>query len=172
MAGDVLRVLIVKLSSLGDVVHSMPAVQDIRRALPDARVDWVVERSFAPLVQRCEGVDNVIGCELRRWRKSPLSAQTRAEWKSFSDQLRSQAYDAVIDLQGLTKSALVARTVRLAPEGRRIAMANRTDGSSYERPTRWVADVAITLPVHVHAVTRGREPVSYTHLTLPTILLV
>jgi heptosyltransferase-1 len=151
------KILIVKLSSLGDVVHSMPAVQDIRRALPHAQVDWVVERSFAPLVQRCEGVDGVIGCELRRWRKSPLSAQTRAEWKSFSDQLRSQAYDAVIDLQGLTKSALVARTVRLAPQGRRIAMANRTEGSSYEPPTRWVADVAITLPVHVHAVTRGRE---------------
>ena len=152
-----MKILIVKLSSLGDVVHSMPAVQDIRQALPHAQVDWVVERSFAPLVQRCEGVDGVIGCELRRWRKSPLAAQTRAEWKSFSEQLRSQAYDAVIDLQGLTKSALVARTVRLAPQGRRIAMANRTEGSSYEPPTRWVADVAITLPVHVHAVTRGRE---------------
>jgi heptosyltransferase-1 len=49
-----LKILIVKLSSLGDVVHAMPAVQDIRRAWPQAQIDWVVERSFAPLLQRCK----------------------------------------------------------------------------------------------------------------------
>ena len=64
-----LKVLIVKLSSLGDVVHAMPAVQDIRQALPQAQIDWVVERNFAPLVRRCAGVNRVIECELRRWRK-------------------------------------------------------------------------------------------------------
>ena len=68
-----MKILIVKLSSLGDVVHAMPAVQDIRAALPDAQIDWVVERGFAPLVQRCEGVRRVVGCELRRWSKSLLS---------------------------------------------------------------------------------------------------
>ena len=72
-----MRVLIVKLSSLGDVVHAMPAVQDILRAVPGAQIDWVVERGFAPLVRRCEGVDRVIECALRRWRKAPLSAATR-----------------------------------------------------------------------------------------------
>ena len=77
------NILIVKLSSLGDVVHAMPAVQDIRAAMPQARIDWVVEEAFAPLVQRCEGVQAVIGCELRRWRKSPLGAQTRQEWRAF-----------------------------------------------------------------------------------------
>ena len=103
-----MKVLIVKLSSLGDVVHAMPAVQDIRRALPQTRIDWVVERGFAPLVARCEGVGRVIPCEIRRWRKAPLSAQTRVEWAAFRADLQSQAYDAVIDLQGLSKSALVA----------------------------------------------------------------
>ena len=67
-----MNILIVKLSSLGDVVHAMPAVQDIRRALPQARIDWVVERGFAPLVQRCEGVRRVVPLELRRWSKAPL----------------------------------------------------------------------------------------------------
>lgn len=152
-----MKILIVKLSSLGDVVHTMPAVQDIRRALPDAQVNWVVEQSFVPLVQRCEGVQEVIGCELRRWRKSPLGAHTRSAWRTFSDQLRSHAYDAVIDLQGLTKSALVARAARLTEHGKRYALANRTEGSSWEAPTRWLADVAIAMAPRVHAVTRSRE---------------
>jgi heptosyltransferase-1 len=151
------NILLVKLSSLGDVVHAMPAVQDLRAALPDARIDWVLERAFAPLVQRCEGVQRVIPCELRRWRKAPLARATRAEWRAFRQDLHAQAYDAVIDLQGLTKSALVAHMARLAPGGKRYAMANRTAGSSYEAPTRWVADVAIPLDPQVHAVQRSRE---------------
>ena len=113
------RVLIVKLSSLGDVVHAMPAVQDIRRALPGVQIDWVVERAFMPLLSRCEGVGRVIACDLRRWRKNPLTAQTRQEWRAFRSDLRSEAYDAVIDLQGLTKSALVSRMARTTSTGRR-----------------------------------------------------
>ncbi|WP_374663661.1 lipopolysaccharide heptosyltransferase I [Ramlibacter sp.] len=151
-----MKILIVKLSSLGDVVHAMPAVQDILAAVPDAQVDWVVERGFAPLVARCRGVHRVVPCELRRWRREPLSADTRAAWRAFRADLRQEAYDAVIDLQGLAKSALVARLARLAPGGRRFAMANRTEGSSYEAPTRWVADVAIPLAPRVHAVQRSR----------------
>jgi heptosyltransferase-1 len=152
-----LNILIVKLSSLGDVVHAMPAVQDIRRALPQANIDWVVERSFAPLAQRCAGLRRVIPCELRRWRKAPFTAATRAEWAAFKSELRREAYDAVIDLQGLSKSALVAWLAHLAPGGRRYALANRTDGSAYEAPTRWVADVAVRIEPHVHAVRRSRE---------------
>lgn len=150
------KVLIVKLSSLGDVVHAMPAVQDLRAELPGVHIDWVVERAFAPLVTRCEGVGQVIPCELRRWRKSPFVAQTRAEWRAFKAALQAQAYDAVIDLQGLTKSALVAWLALTSNDGRRFAMANQTEGSGYEAPTRWVADEAITLEPHVHAVQRSR----------------
>jgi len=151
------RILIVKLSSLGDVVHAMPAVQDIRRAWPLAQLDWVVERGFAPLVRRCEGVGRVIECELRRWRKAPLARQTRQAWRAFRTELQAQAYDAVIDLQGLTKSALVARVARLAPGGLRYALANQTEGSGYEAPTRWVADVAIRIEPRIHAVDRSRQ---------------
>ncbi len=151
-----MKILIVKLSSLGDVVHAMPAVQDLRRAFPQASIDWVVEKGFAPLVQRCEGVRRVIPCELRRWRKKPWAANTRAQWRAFKAELQQETYDAVIDLQGLTKSALVAWLARLTPTGRRYGLANRTDGSGFEAPTRWVADVAVRVEPHIHAVHRSR----------------
>ena len=151
-----MKLLIVKLSSLGDVVHAMPAVQDVLAAFPGAQVDWVVERGFAPLVQRCAGVHRVIPCELRRWRKAPLARDTRLAWRAFRAELKREAYDAIIDLQGLTKSALVAHMARLAPGGKRYALANRTEGSGYEAPTRWVADVALPVKTQSHAVQRSR----------------
>lgn len=151
-----MNVLIVKLSSLGDVVHAMPAVQDLRRARPEARIDWVVEPAFAPLVARCDGVRRVVGCALRQWSRAPLARPTRSAWRAFREQLREQAYDAVIDLQGLTKSALVAHAARLAPQGRRYALANRTEGSGWEAPTRWVADVAVPVAARTPAVLRSR----------------
>ena len=152
-----MKILLVKLSSLGDVVHTLPVVQDIRAALPGAQIDWVVEKSFAPLLARCPGLHRVIACEIRRWRKSFWTAATRGEWRAFKAQLQQDAYDAVIDLQGLSKSALVARLARLSPGGKRYALANQTDGSAYEAPTRWVADVAIHITPHTHAVQRSRE---------------
>lgn len=149
-------ILIVKLSSLGDVVHAMPAVQDLRRAFPQAQIDWVVEGAFAPLVARCDAVNHVIACDLRRWRKAPLAAATRREWKAFKCQLQAHAYDAVIDLQGLSKSALVSWLARTTPGGKRYGLANQTEGSGFEAPARWVADVAIEIEPHVHAVQRSR----------------
>jgi heptosyltransferase I len=150
------RVLIVKLSSLGDVVHAMPAVQDVLACVPGVQVDWVVERAFAPLVERCEGVSLVIPCELRRWARAPLAVETRAEWRTFRKALRATRYDAVLDLQGLTKSALVARAARTSESGRRFALGNRTDGAGWEPPTRWVADVAVPITPRTDAVTRSR----------------
>ena len=152
-----MKVLIVKLSSLGDVVHAMAAVQDIRQAFPQAQIDWVVERGFAPLVRRCKGVHRVIPCELRRWRKDLFSAGTRQAWQAFRAELQQDEYDAVIDLQGLSKSALVSWLACLSLHGKRYGMANQTEGSSFEAPARWVADVAVTLPARSHAVTRSRE---------------
>ena len=156
-----LKVLIVKLSSLGDVVHTMPAVMDIQAAFANAQIDWVVERGFAPLAARCAAVQRVIPCELRRWRKAFFKPETRAqtltEWQAFKADLQQETYDVILDLQGLTKSAWVAWLARKAQGGTHYAMANRTDGSSYERPTRWVADVALPVTAHIHAVARGRE---------------
>jgi heptosyltransferase I len=152
-----LKILLVKLSSLGDVLHTLPVVHDITSAFPDAQIDWVVEASFAGVVRRCDGVNKVITCELRKWRKSLLSTETKQAWHAFKADLQREHYDAVIDLQGLTKSAIVSKLAMLSPMGKRFAMANRTDGSSYEAPTRWLADEAIQLAPHVHAVQRARE---------------
>ena len=92
------------------------------------------------------------------WSASPIArCATRRDWRAFKADLQAHAYDAVIDLQGLTKSALVARLARLAPGGKRYALANRTEGSGYEAPTRWLADVAIAIAPHTHAVQRSRE---------------
>jgi heptosyltransferase I len=152
-----LKILIVKLSSLGDVLHTLPVVHDINTALPEARIDWVVEAAFSGVVKRCQGVNKVITCELRKWRKAPFSPETRQAWRAFKAELQREQYDAVIDLQGLTKSALVSWLAKVSPTGRRYAMANRTEGSSYEAPTRWVADEAVRLTPHLHAVQRARE---------------
>lgn len=151
-----MKILLVKLSSLGDVVHTLPVVQDILAAMPDAQIDWVIEKAFAPLLTQLEGLHRIIPCELRRWRKSFWTAQTWQAWRAFKADLQRDSYDAVIDLQGLTKSAVVARLAKLTSQGKRYAMANQTDGSGYEAPTRWVADVAIELAPHSHAVARGR----------------
>jgi heptosyltransferase I len=151
-----LKILIVKLSSLGDVLHTLPVVHDIKTARPDAQIDWVVEAAFSGVVKRCQGVNKVITCELRKWRKAPFSAETRQAWRAFKAELRREQYDAVLDLQGLTKSALVSWLAQVSPTGKRYAMANRTEGSSYEAPTRWVADEAVRLQPHLHAVRRAR----------------
>jgi heptosyltransferase-1 len=152
-----LKVLIVKLSSLGDVVHAMPAVQDLLRAMPEAQIDWVVERGFAPLVRRCKGVNRVIASDLHQWRQKPFKADTRQAWKAFKSELQQTRYDAVIDLQGLTKSALVSRMARLSDGGKRYGLANQTEGSSFEAPARWLADVVITMSERSNAVTQSRE---------------
>lgn len=136
----------------------MPAVQDMRQIHGDSiQIDWVVEKQFASVVARCEGVSKVIQSNLRHWRKAPFSADTKKEWKAFKKDLQAETYDAVIDLQGLAKSAWVSWLAVLNKGAKRYAMAHRTDGSSYEAPTRWVADVAITMDPHVHAVERSRK---------------
>ena len=152
-----MRVLLVKLSSLGDVVHSLPAAMDLQAQVPDVQIDWVVEPAFAPLLKLCPAVLRIIPCHLRQWRKSFWQADTRRAWQAFKQDLQATAYDAVIDLQGLTKSALISRLATLTPNGKRYAMANRTEGSGYEAPTRWVADVAIPCEWHSHALDRARH---------------
>ena len=147
----------VKLSSLGDVVHTLAAAMDMHQALPDVHIDWVVEDAFAPILRTCPAIERVIPSRIRRWRKHWWTHETRQEWRAFMNELRAVEYDAVIDLQGLSKSALVSHLAKLSPGGKRFAMANRTHGSAYESPTRWVADVLIDCPWESHAVQRARH---------------
>jgi heptosyltransferase-1 len=102
------RILFVKTSSLGDVVHNCPAVSDVARCVPDASIDWVVEESFAEVVALHASVRRVIPVSIRRWRGALLAPATWSDVSSFCRALREQRYDCVIDSQGLFKSALVA----------------------------------------------------------------
>ena len=152
-----MRVLVVKLSSLGDVVQTMPVVNDILKAHPKAQIDWVVEEAFAPLVERVRGVHHVFAIAERRWRKARFHPATRQQRAAFSAVLQAQAYDAVIDFQGLIKSALVARRARLAPGGFRATYANGSDACSYEWPVRFMVNRPIAMAQRIHAVARYRS---------------
>ncbi|HEY8025549.1 MAG TPA: lipopolysaccharide heptosyltransferase I [Burkholderiaceae bacterium] len=151
-----MKILIVRVSSLGDVVHNMPMVADIHRFFPDAAIDWVVEEAYTELVALNGAVRKVIPMALRRWRKSLLRAETRAEIGRFRRQLREEAYDYVFDTQGLFKTGLVMRQARLNVGGRRIGLANATEGSGYEPISRVFHDLSVPVGLRTHAVARAR----------------
>lgn len=99
------RVLIVKTSSMGDVIHTLPALNDAQNALPNCVFDWVVEEGFAEIPAWHPAVDRVIPVAIRRWRKNPFKTLRSHEWKQFRAELGRYHYDYVIDAQGLYKSA-------------------------------------------------------------------
>jgi heptosyltransferase-1 len=150
------NILIVRVSSLGDVVHNMPMVADILRRYPDANIDWVVEEAYTSLVRLNAGVRNVIPYALRRWRKSLLARETRAEMRAFYQALRSASYDIVFDTQGLLKTGVIMGMAHLAPGGRRVGLANGTKGSGYESASRIFHTRSVPVGLYTHAVLRGR----------------
>ena len=107
-----MRVLLVKTSSLGDLIHSFPAISDAGRALPGIRFDWLVEKSFAEVPAWHPAVAEVIPIALRRWRRDWRKAWRSGELKAFRARLRETRYDLVLDAQGLIKSALPAFLAR------------------------------------------------------------
>jgi heptosyltransferase-1 len=107
-----MRALVIKTSSLGDVIHTLPALTDAAGAMPGIRFDWVVEEAFAEIPAWHPAVERVIPVALRRWRKQPLGAIFGGEWRAFSRSVGQERYDAVIDAQGLIKSAIVTRHAR------------------------------------------------------------
>jgi heptosyltransferase-1 len=109
-------ILIVKTSSLGDVIHNMPAVHDLRTRRPDVAIDWAVEEAYAPLVALHPAVRAAVPVAVRRWRRAPFAAATWREIGGLRTRLRTAGYERIVDTQGLVKSALVAS---LAP-GRRV----------------------------------------------------
>lgn len=107
-----MRVLIIKTSSMGDVLHTLPALTDAARQFPGIHFDWVVEENFAQIPGWHSAVSTVIPVAIRRWRKAWFSAPIRRERETFRRQIRATNYDAIIDAQGLVKSA--ALVTRLA----------------------------------------------------------
>jgi len=144
------HILLVKTSSLGDVLHNLPVVSDIARHFPGAQVDWLVEESFAALPRLHPAVRNVISVAVRRWRGKLLSATVWCEIAALRSTLAAQHYDIAIDTQGLLKSALLMRGAQGLRCGfDRHSAREPLAASLYQR----------TFPVAVgqHAVERNRQ---------------
>ena len=112
-----MRVLLIKTSSLGDVIHTLPALTDAMNALPGIQFDWVVEEGFAEIPTWHPAVANVIPVAIRRWRKNLWQTVKNGEWRRFKQRLRDTRYDLVIDAQGLLKSAWLTRYVKAPVAG-------------------------------------------------------
>lgn len=146
-----MRVLIVKTSSMGDVLHTLPALTDAQQAIPGIQFDWVVEEGFAQIPSWHSTVDRVIPVAIRRWRKAWFSAPIKAERKAFHDAVRLQQYDAIIDAQGLVKSAaLVTRLGRGVKHGMDWSTAREPLASLFYNRKHHIAR-------QQHAVERTRE---------------
>jgi heptosyltransferase I len=107
-----MRVLIVMLSSMGDVVHTLPGLTDAARANATIKFDWAVDEAFADIPAWHSHVENVFPIALRRWRRDLTSGAGRSEVRDYLKALRHEQYDAIVDLQGEFKSAFVARQAR------------------------------------------------------------
>jgi heptosyltransferase-1 len=155
-----LNILLVRVSSLGDVLHNLPIVADIHRHFPDARVDWVVEEGYVSLVKLNPHVRKVIPFALRRWRKGLGDAAVRAELSGFFRDLRAEQYDYVFDTQGLIKTGIVMACARTRPGGQKVGLANGTEDSGYEGVSRIFHSRSIPVEPRTHAVARGRQVVA------------
>ncbi len=138
------------------MLHNLPMVADILRHHPGAAIDWVVEEGYVSLVRLNPHVRTIIPFALRRWRKSLGSAATRAEIAAFVRAVRAERYDYVFDTQGLLKTGAIMGAARLAPGGRKVGLANGSEGSGYEGISRLFHTDSIRLDPRTHAVARGR----------------
>jgi heptosyltransferase-1 len=152
-----LNILLVRVSSLGDVLHNLPVVADILRHHPDAKIDWVVEEGYVSLVRLNPHVRRVIPFALRRWRRGLFNPAIRAEIRDFFRVLREEPYDFVFDTQGLIKTGIIMGAARVKPGGRKVGLANGTEGSGYEPLSRIFHSDSVKVARRAHAVLRGRE---------------
>lgn len=146
-----MRVLIVKTSSMGDILHTLPALTDAKRAIPNIQFDWVVEENFAEIPTWHPAVKRVIPIALRRWRKTWFHRQTRKERRRFMAKLMSRRYDCIIDAQGLFKSAFfVVRHTKGVKHGYDFRSAREPLASLFYDKKHFVDK-------HLHAVERIRQ---------------
>lgn len=144
------KILLVKTSSLGDVIHNLPVVSDLKANFPELQIDWVVEESFAAIPKLHPGISQVIPVALRRWRKRLLSPATWREIAAVRRQLQATPYDAVLDTQGLLKSALITR------QAQGLHLGHNADSAREPLAARFY-DAAFFVPKTLHAVERNRR---------------
>ena len=156
------KILLVKLSSLGDVLHNLPIVWDLRSRLPSAQIDWVVEEGYVHLLQPLltregfQGIDRIIPFGLRRWKKSIFSVDSWKQFFEFKKDLQQVSYDVIIETQGLLKSALVCALAKKSPDAVVAGLANATEFSGYEPLARSFYSQSVQVPTQCHAVDRSR----------------
>lgn len=134
-----MRILIVKVSSLGDIIHTLPAVTDASNARRDVVFDWVVEENFVEVPGWHPAVDKVIPVSFRRWRRNPLKSWLGGELREFKQRLQAEHYDLVIDAQGLIKSGIISRmskglTIGLSDQTAREPLSSLFYNQSYSVP--------------------------------------
>ena len=144
------NILLIKTSSLGDVVHNLPVVSDIRARFPRARIDWVVEEAYGDIVGMHPGVHRAIPVALRRWRGNPFKPMHWREFGQFRSAFSGVRYDCVIDTQGLIKSALLARVASGTRHGYAGVSAREPLAANFY-------DVTHVVPRDLHAVARNRR---------------
>ena len=132
--------LLVRVSSLGDVVQTFPAVTDMQRHVRNLCVDWAVEEAYVPLVRMHPAVTHAIPFALRRWRKSRSIGTAWREFSALRHTLREQSYEAIIESQGLLKSLAIAKSARgpiygFGPNTVREPFASRFYDHRFEFPT-------------------------------------
>ena len=147
------RVLLIKSSSLGDVIHCLPAVSDLSGQIPDLSLDWVIEDSLADIARLHPAVSRVIPVRLRYWRRHLLATETWREFGVFRSRLGGVRYDRIIDAQGLIRSAMLARLAR----GQHCGYDAQ---SVREPPASLFYDRKFTAGVTLHAVERMRRLVA------------
>lgn len=141
--------LIIKTSSLGDIVHMLPAISDAAKKTPDISFDWVLESSFAEIPAWHPQVDNIIQSDIRRWRKSLLQKSTWVEMKQFKQELQQTRYKKIIDSQGLIKSAVLGCLSKGETWG-------YDKNSITESLASYCYNHTVSVPFKEHAVTRNR----------------
>ena len=145
-----MRVLLVKLSSMGDVLHSLPVVSDLARAFPDIEIDWVTEAPYASLVALHPKVRRAISTHLRDLKKRWWSPTAWSAFLETKSQLGTNKYDVILDTQGLIKSAYIARCAK-------GQIAGYARGSARERSAALFYDRHVVVPRNLHAVERNRR---------------
>jgi heptosyltransferase-1 len=168
-----MKILIVKLSSLGDVLHNLPMVWDLRARYPDAQIDWVVEEGYVGLLDPLKttvasaspgsptfaGIDRIIPLSFRRWKKALKRGEfirSIQEYIAFKADIASTPYDLIIETQGLLKSAWVTHLANPNRTASVYGLANQTEFSGYEPWARRFYTDSVQVPFHCHAVDRSR----------------
>jgi len=168
-----MKILIVKLSSLGDVLHNLPIVWDLRAQYPDAQIDWVVEEAYVGLLEPLKnitmssdnsvnGIDHIIPVAFRRWKKALKRGEfikSIQEYINFKDQFKSGIfadYDLIIETQGLLKSAWVTHLANPNKTAAVFGLGNQTEFSGYEPWARQFYTESVQVPFNCHAVDRSR----------------